>query len=434
MTDTALKTGTLLQGRLTRFAKLARLGARTGASLAFSSDGKAAAEVTAHVLGELRGLAAKVGQMASYVDGMVPEAHRAAYAAGLKSLQAHAASSPPAAVRARVEEELGAPIEELFIEFDEAPFASASIGQVHRGRLADGREVAIKVQHLGIERALKSDLDNASVIKSMVGHLAPRAFEVDSIFAEVRARFEEELDYLHEADQVEAFAAIFEHEEHIVVPRVVRERSSARVITTELVRGRTLDEVTTEGPDARRHYAETLWRFVFKGLLVHRLFNADPHPGNYIFLPEGRIAFLDFGCTQHLDLDHNLTARQMHRAALDRDEARYMAALKTFLATRGGPYELAVTGSVRQMFTPLFEDRFRFTPKFVADVVDGMKDLKRLALSRKSGFVPMRPGMVFLNRLQFGFYSVLAKLDVEAEFCAVEERILREAGLREEPS
>jgi len=296
----------------------------------------------------------------------------------------------------------------------------------------------VKVQHPGIERAIRSDLDNASMIKSFVGTLAPRALEVDSIFAEVRARFEEELDYEREAANLDAFASIHAGDPRIVIPAVVRERSRTRVLTTELVEGSRLDEVRGLPEADRRAYAETLWRFVFKGLLVHKLFNADPHPGNFVFLPEGRVAFLDFGCTQAIDVEHNRAARVMHRAALDGDEARFLQGVKVFLGTRGGPYEERVTASVRTMFAPLFQDTFRITPAFVAGIIDGMRDLKMLALSKKSGFVPMKPGMVFLNRLQFGFYSVLARLDVEASYRGVEERILSaspapavtDAGLR----
>jgi len=119
-------------GRLGRFAKLARLGASTGASLALSKDGKAAAALAADVLGELRGLAAKIGQMASYVDGMVPEPHREAYEKALGALQANALTSPPGAVRAVIEAELGSPVGELFESFDDEPFASASIGRSGR--------------------------------------------------------------------------------------------------------------------------------------------------------------------------------------------------------------------------------------------------------------------------------------------------------------
>jgi predicted unusual protein kinase regulating ubiquinone biosynthesis (AarF/ABC1/UbiB family) len=410
--------------------RLARLGASTGTSLALSRDGAAAADLAAEVLGELRGLAAKVGQMASYVDGMVPETHRAAYEKSLRALQAQAASSDPAAVRKTVEAELGASPEALFASFDEAPFASASIGQVHRAVLHDGREVAVKVQHPGIDRAVASDLANAGVLTSMVSTLGPRSLGVDATFDEIRARFTEELDYEAESANQRMFRDMHKGDGAIVVPRVVGERSGRRVITSELVRGATLDEAALLSESERRAYAEVLWRFVFRSVLVHRKFNADPHPGNYLFLPDGRVAFLDYGCVQPISLENNGGALVLHRAALDRDEATYAAGVRAFLGTKGGPYEAAIVGYIRRMFEPLFASPYRITREYVASLVTGIQELKRFVLQRKSGFVPMKPGMLFMNRLQFGFFSVLARLDVAVDYAAIEEAILRDAGLR----
>ena len=167
----------LPEGRLGRLVKMAGVGARTGASLLLSRDGEGAAQQAAEVLGTLRGLAAKAGQMVSYEDGLVPETHRASYETALRTLRTAAPTSSPAAIRAVVEEDLGAPIGELFARWEEEPFASASIGQVHRATLLDGRDVAVKVQHPGIARAVESDLENASVLQGIVGALAPRELD-----------------------------------------------------------------------------------------------------------------------------------------------------------------------------------------------------------------------------------------------------------------
>ena len=420
----------LPSGRLSRFAKLARLGLSTGTSLALSSDGKAAAELAAGMLSQMRGLAAKVGQMASYVDGMVPEHHREAYAAALGGLQTAAASSPWPLVREVVESELGGPVEALFEGFEQQPFASASIGQVHRARLTDGTRVAVKVQPPGVARWLASDLDNAGVVKSLGTSLLPSQVAVGGIFTELRARLEEELDYAREAAQTERFAAIFQGDPRIVIPRTFPERSSARVLTTDYFEGLTLDQMAERSEPEREVAAETLWRFVFTGLLVHKLFNADPHPGNYIFLPDGRVVFLDFGCSQDVLPRQNEIARGMHNAALDGDEQVFFEGVRAMLRTRGGAYEEQVLASVRRMFEPLFSPRFRMTRDYVASIIADMQGLKRLALDKKSGFVQMPEGMLFLNRLQFGFYSVLARLDAECSYRDVEEAILQRASLR----
>ncbi|MFI5307257.1 MAG: ABC1 kinase family protein, partial [Polyangiales bacterium] len=228
-------------GRLGRLAKIAQVGARTGASLLFARDGSAAAEQAAEVLGSLRGLAAKVGQMASYVDGVVPTQHREAYETALKTLRAAAPASSPQAIRTRVEQELAGPLDRLFAEWDTEPFASASIGQVHRARMHDGREVAVKVQHPGIERAVENDLKNASVLESMVSMLGPRALNSKQMYDEISARFREELDYVLEAERQRWFARLHEGDSHIRVPQVIAERSSQRVLTSELVHGESLE-------------------------------------------------------------------------------------------------------------------------------------------------------------------------------------------------
>jgi predicted unusual protein kinase regulating ubiquinone biosynthesis (AarF/ABC1/UbiB family) len=178
------------EGRLSRLTRLAAAGARSGASLLLSKKGESAAAATAEALGTLRGLAAKVGQMASYVDGVVPEQHREAYEAAMGKLRAAAPSSSITEVRALVEEELGAPIDRMFDEWKDAPIASASIGQVHWARVR-GLEVAVKVQHPGIAKAIASDLQNAGIIEQMAGVMGGRRFDSKGMLAVVRKRFSE---------------------------------------------------------------------------------------------------------------------------------------------------------------------------------------------------------------------------------------------------
>src|SRR5262245_39703761 len=198
MTNSALPTS-----RLGRLARCAALGTRAGAGKFASRLGSTGARggiarAAADALGTMRGLALKLGQMASYVDGVVPDEHRETYEKAMKSLRdAAPAMSPEAAARV-VEAELGAPPDRLFAEWTEAPFASASIGQVHRARLQDGRAVAVKVQYEGVDRAVTSDLSNASMMTSLLGPLATK-FAMKEQVQEMRDRFLEELDYRHEA-------------------------------------------------------------------------------------------------------------------------------------------------------------------------------------------------------------------------------------------
>lgn len=418
------------EGRLGRFVKLAGVGARTGVSLLRgSSAADVAAEKAAEMLGQLRGLAAKAGQMASYVDGMVPEAQRDAYETAMKSLRSAAPTSSPAAIRKTVEEDLGAPIDKLFAEWEEQPFASASIGQVHRARLQDGREVAVKVQHPGIANAVEADLQNADAMGGMVATLAPKEWEPKAVLAELRARFTEELDYELEARRQKQFIEMHRGDEAIRIPEVIDDRSAKRVLTTILERGQTLEEAGLADEKTRRFFAETMWRFVFKGNLVGGMFNADPHPGNYIF-QDGKVVFLDFGCVQPIENDRLELARDIHRAAMKRDEAAFRATSKKILNTNGGIYEKMATDYSLRCFEPLFKSPYHITRSYVVTLVEGVKQMKEAVLFKENGkFVQLPPGMLFINRLQFGFYSVLARLDVKVDYVAIERQFFQEAGL-----
>lgn len=410
--------------RLGRFARLAAMGVRTGASLVRERGGASAAEHTAQVLGNLRGLATKVGQMASYVDGLVPEGQATAFEASLKALQMKAPQSSSASIRALAEAELGAPVEELFLEWDDVPIASASIGQVHRARMHDSREVAVKVQHPGIARAVESDLSNASLLGSFVNVLGGKRFEAAALLDVMRTRFREELDYVHEAENLTSFARLHEGDRTVTVPAFVPERSAKRVLTTALARGLSFEEACTAPEADRRAWAETLWRFVFKGTLVGGMLNADPHPGNYIFHDGGRVTFLDYGCVQTI-ASRREDAANNHRAALAKDDPAFARGVIKMVEAKPGPLsDLAVTYT-RKCFDPLFESPYRITKPYAASLVEGMRDLAVLGRKVKpEQFFPMPPEMLFVNRLQFGFYSVLARLDVTVDYAEVERQFL----------
>jgi predicted unusual protein kinase regulating ubiquinone biosynthesis (AarF/ABC1/UbiB family) len=414
----------LPSGRLGRLVRLAELGARTGIGLV-RRDSEGAAERAAEILGNLRGVAAKLGQMAGYVDGLVPEEHRDVYQRSMKTLLSAAPRSRPDAVRGLVEEELGAPLDRLFSEWDEEPVASASIGQVHRARLPDGREVAVKVQHPGVAEAVESDLKNAGLVEGALSMMGTRRLDSKSVLEEIRARFREELDYTLEASRQEAFARVHEGDPQIVIPPVIADRSAGRVLTTGFVRGKSLEEASRLPEGEREALCRTLWRFVYKGSLVGEMFNADPHPGNYFFGEDGRVAFIDFGCVQPIPEPRRPVARRLHRAAHDRDEKAFAEAAKLMLETRGGAHELRVLEYIRRAFEPQFASPYRITRAYVASLVHHMKEAGKETLqAADDSFVPMPEGMLFMNRLQFGFFSVLARLDACVDYAAVERSFM----------
>lgn len=415
-------------GRLGRLGKLSSLalGAARGAVLGRSNE--EAAEQAAQVLGNLRGLAAKLGQMASYVDGLVPPDKRDAFEASLKVLRSQAPRSSASAIRLLVEEELDGPIDRLFEAWDDEPIASASIGQVHRAVLREedgGLEVAVKVQHPGIRKAVESDLATASVLEGLGAMAGSRRFDSRGNLEIIRARFREELDYELEGTRLEAFRALHQGDGRVTVPRLIASRSSKSVLTTELVRGASLDDILREPESSRRAWAETLWHFVFKGNILGGMFNADPHPGNYLFHEDGRATFLDYGCVQLIPEARREAVREVHWAAIERDEAAFRASVPKLIHSKPGQLERLAIEYTRLCFEPLFRAPYHITRSYAASLVSEMKSMAMAGRKIPDAEIfPMPPEMLFMNRLQFGFYSVLARLDVDVDYAAVEREFL----------
>ncbi len=425
MKDKALPTS-----RLGRLGRLALLGGRmSGGKLAGLMGAKPEAKLAnaaTEALGQMRGLALKVGQMVSYVDGMVPEEHRDTYERSMASLRAAAPTMPPEASRRVLIEELGAPPEELFARFEAEPFAAASIGQVHRAELKDGRAVAVKVQFEGIERAVESDLGNASLFGALLGPLGSK-FGVKEQLAEVRARFLEELDYCHEARQQQRFAAAMADEPKILIPAVIEDLSTKRVMTSEMATGVSFERACEGSEAERRAWAETMWRFVFGSLLRHGLFNADPHPGNYLFREDGVVDFLDFGCTRELPDVRVEQVRAAHRAANTGDlDGLSDAAMQMFEIPAEGRMAEFARPYIHKCFRPFSSPGpFTMTRAFAGELLGEMRDNAKQALRwSKDELKPLPPEWVFFNRLQLGFYSVLARLDVAVDYHAIEREIL----------
>lgn len=387
------------------------------------------AEGAAKILGQLRGVAAKVGQMASYVDGLVPEAHRDTFESSMAKLRASAPTSDPMKIRAAVERELGRPVEDAFASWDDEPIASASIGQVHRAVLPDGRAVAVKVRHPGIVQAMESDLRNAGLLEVAFGAMGLSKFEVGRLLEEARTRFREELDYGLEARRYRIFADLHADDPRIIVPKVVDETSASGVLTTELLEGLSFDGACAASEAERVAWCETLWSFVYGSIMRGGLFNADPHPGNYFFLPDGGVGFIDFGCVQDVSAQRRGLIVRAHLAAGRRDYDGFDEAAAQMLLVRPGVHRARVLDYMHFALRPIFHAPFRVTRPYAAEVVDRFKAMGReFAKLPADQFSSMPPGILFLNRLQFGFFSILARLDVPVDYAAVEARWLVEVA------
>ena len=279
-------------------------------------------------LGQMKGAAMKLGQFASFIDTeFIPEEYREIYQEQLGKLRNEAPAMPWEQVVKVLEEEYdGEPLSEYFAEIEHEAFAAASIGQVHRAELLDGRQVAVKIQYPGIAEAMEADLRNAGTIVRLARAIAP-GLDAKAIAEEIRERMMEELDYEYEAQNQRIFSRAYRDHPFIYVPEVVTRISRRRVLVTEFVEGIGFDAIKELPHEERSRFGEIVFRGSFGSIYHLQQFNADPHPGNYILMNDGRVAFLDFGMTKKLDREQILLEQRAFDAASRDDPEAFREAL-----------------------------------------------------------------------------------------------------------
>src|SRR5215472_11772305 len=322
--------------RLARLRKLAGLGAQLGSDALSrgvrrltGSDptgvSRGTAEKLVETLGDLKGAAMKLGQAASMDPDLFPPEVRAV----LARLQNEAPSMPFERVAAVLEDELGGTPDELFAEFSREPMAAASLGQVHRARLHDGRDVVVKVQYPGIDQALRSDIDNLGmVVKTMA--LAHRALDGRRYFHELAEELAHELDYSREGRLAREFAHASAGLPDIVVPAIVDERTSTRVLTMQYIPGQTLRAFLASTPvnAERLRVSGLLIRAIHGSFLVDGTVHADPHPGNFLVMPDGRLGVLDFGSVKRFSREFFEGHRDVFKLVLEQKPIDVLALVR----------------------------------------------------------------------------------------------------------
>jgi predicted unusual protein kinase regulating ubiquinone biosynthesis (AarF/ABC1/UbiB family) len=436
--------------RLRRTAKLgglvgsqgARMYATKATNLARSEDGRRAAaerrqlkaaEHILDVLGTMKGAAMKVGQVASFVDtGTLPPEFHARLEAKLAELRDSAPRVSFEDMRKVIEAELEEPLEGIFAEFDETAFAAASIGQVYRGRLRDGRRVAVKVQYPGIAQAVRADLQNMGLIMRAAKLFAP-AMDAKAMAAEIKERLTEELDYQLEAETHRRFARTWRGHPFVVVPDVVTSLSHERVLVSEYVEGIGFDDVKGLPRPDRDRFGEIVFRFFIGSLFRTRHFSADPHPGNYVLMEDGRVAFIDFGMAKKLSREQVDLETHVLRAGLEADAEGLRAAL----AEMGffDPSDEVITADrVLEHFEAAaawyLEDRpFTIDRAYVRQVFIDVSDPRsRFFEIMKRQTMP--PDAMFARRMETLTLAVLGQLGATANW----HRIAREWLYGDEPT
>jgi predicted unusual protein kinase regulating ubiquinone biosynthesis (AarF/ABC1/UbiB family) len=310
-------------------------------------------------------------------------------------------------------------------------FAAASIGQVHRAVLYDGRKVALKVQYPGVDAALRADLSNAGMILRLAKAIAP-GLDAKAVAQELKERVLEELDYEHEAQNQRAFSRAYRGHPFIYVPDVITRLSRNRVLVTEYVEGLGFEEVKQLDPEQRSRFGEIVFRFYLGSIYQMQHFNADAHPGNYVMLEDGRVAFLDFGMTKRLDIEQIRLEEEVVKARIDQDPERLREKLHELGFLRD-PKRIEAEQLMRHVDAVggwYLEDVEReVTPEYVMAVISAMSDPRSdfYALMRREN-VPANELMG--RRMEIGVLAVLGQLRARRNW----HRIAREWWFGDEPA
>jgi predicted unusual protein kinase regulating ubiquinone biosynthesis (AarF/ABC1/UbiB family) len=272
------------------------------------------------VLGTMKGAAMKLGQMLSVLDvGLVGEEYREEFQRKLAALRDTAPAVPFKGMRKVIEDEIGGRLGATFADFDQEPIAAASIGQVYRATLTDGRDVAVKVQYPGVAGAVRADMQNLGMILRLLGRLAPQ-LDTKSLAKEVREEIFQELDYELEADNQRALRRVYDGHPFIFIPAVVDEHSGERVIVTEFIEGEGFAALQAQPQQQRDRAGEIIFRFFLGSMYRYGMFSGDPHPGNLVYRADGSIAFLDFGLFKRLGREPVEFTLQILRAVTEQDD------------------------------------------------------------------------------------------------------------------
>ncbi len=383
-------------------------------------------------LGTMKGAAMKLGQVMSFLDvGLVPEQHREEFQRELAKLRDAAPTVSFKQMRRVIEDDLEEPISEAFASFDEEPIAAASIGQVYRATLGDGREVAVKVQYPGVAGAVRADLQNLDMIMRLLKRMTP-GLDVRAIAEEIKERIGEELDYELEAQNQHSLARIFAGHPFIVVPDVVSSLSRERVLVSEFVHGVGFEELKGRSQAERDRIGEIVFRFFLGCLYRHRQFSGDPHPGNFLLLDDGRVAFLDFGLFKRMDPEPVELELAAQRAVTEGDAATLhrLMAESGFLPEpdRVDPeHLLAFLESAIWWYTTA-DEVVELSPEIATEVMIESSD-PRSSHFRQMRHQDMRPEHLFGRRMEMLTLAVLSQLRAHGNW----HRIAREWMYGDEP-
>ncbi|HTZ45413.1 MAG TPA: AarF/ABC1/UbiB kinase family protein [Jatrophihabitans sp.] len=424
------------QRGVARTARLARLplGVAGRATVGFGRrlTGQSADDVQAElaartaeqlfsVLGQLKGGAMKFGQALSVFEAALPEEAAAPYREALTKLQEAAPPMTPATMHRVLDEQFGTSWRSRFSSFDDQPAAAASIGQVHRAIWADGREVAVKIQYPGAGPALMADFTQLARFARLFSMISP-GLDVKPLLAELKARVSEELDYTLEADAQRQFTAAYDGDPDIVAPRVVA--SAPKIVVSEWLDGTPLSRIIASGTQADRDRAgELLALLHFSAPQRSQLLHADPHPGNFRLLADGRLGVLDFGAMARLPNGTPEPLGRITRLVLNGDTEAVIEAMRKEKFIRGTLQVDAakVMDYLRPILEPLAEPEFTFTRTWMREQAARIGDPRNEA-ARVGRMLNLPPEYLLLHRVTLGSIGVLCQLGARAPYRQIAEK------------
>jgi predicted unusual protein kinase regulating ubiquinone biosynthesis (AarF/ABC1/UbiB family) len=413
---------------VTRSAKLAALplgfAGRTALGLGKRLGGKSAeivaqevqqrtAEQVFKVLGELKGGAMKLGQALSIFEAALPQEIAGPYRATLTKLQDAAPPLPTSTVHTVLTEQLGDNWRQHFLSFDDRPTAAASIGQVHRAVWHDGRDVAVKIQYPGAGKALLGDFAQLARLGKVFGSLLP-GLDMKAVLSELRERIAEELDYLREAEAQHAFALEFDGDPDFHVPDVVA--ANEMVLVSEWMDGTPLSRIITEGTKEQRDRAGLLFvRFLFCSPARVGMLHADPHPGNFRMLDNGKLGVLDFGAVNRLPDGYPKSFGQLTRIFNQGDMETVMRGLRKEGFIRE---DIQIDpDALRAFLTPYVQptavEEFTFSREWLQAQVASVTDLRPTNVVRQ---LNLPTSYVLIHRVHAAGVGVLCQLGATARF------------------
>lgn len=361
-------------------------------------------------LGKMKGLPLKLGQIISYMDMEVPQDIRDHF----RTLQQ---STPPLSESQIIDiflQDFKKLPKEMFEKWNPMAFSAASMGQVHQAQLASGEKLAVKVQYPGLEKIIQNDLKHVDLLEK-IGSLVLKGHQTGQVMDELKERFIEECDYIKERKNLDRFKKLYKDHEKIRIPKTYADLSSKHILTMEFLDGQTYSEfIQSASQKQKEQAAKTIWDFVWTSIFKHQLFSADPHPGNYVFMKNNQVGFLDFGCVKDLSDDFFKTWKNFLKALFSDNKAVMFKELNTLgifsdieKIDQDHFYTL-----MRAWYEPAYSGKtFHFNRDFV------QSNWKKMTVNNPNMMLMTFPKeLVFLNQVQWGLYALLGDMDVKGNW------------------